>query len=240
MKKVLLIIGVVVLIFVGVVGYNIVKDLEEEKLLKQEIVNLTNKDLAKDDFSIEVKTKGDYAYIEESIKKYYKELSDNVKKTNELMLDDELINVLSPSNLASEDKSFSRSYKKVTNAKEEMHKVLDSLIELCTEEKILSLIDKDKVDSYYYDLYKDLMYTEEDLKDMEQTKKSAELLSESLDDFFDKMLEMLDFLKETHGKWYIEDNMLYFLNDNHVTEYNNLYKDLQKLAEDISKLEGTI
>ncbi len=239
-KKIAWIVGIIVVIVVAVIAYMVVSDSKQEELLKQEIVNLSNKDLAKDDFSIEVKTKGDYAYIEESIKKYYKELSDNVKKSNELMSDEDLINILSPSNLAQEDETMDASYQKVTQAKVQMQQVLQNMMDLCTEEKILSLIDKEKVDSYYYDLYKELMYTEEDLKELEETRKSAENLANTLDDFFDKVLEILDFLQDNYGDWYVEDDQLYLLTDEQVEQYNQLYEELQDLASELETLGTTI
>ena len=239
-KKIGIIIGAIIIIIVALFAYLIAKDFKQEEILKQEIVNLTNKDLATDDFKFEVKTSGDYAYIEESIKKYYQELSNLVKRTNILMQNEDLTNVLSTANLAQEDENLSKSFETVTKAKSEMKKILDNMIELCTEEKILSLIDKDKVDSYYYELYKELMYTEEDLKELESLKKEVEELSTALDNFWNKVLEMLDFLKVNRDGWFIEEGQLYFKQNSHVETYNRLFQELQSLASKMENAEWTI
>ena len=77
-RKILIGIGILFLVFVLFIFYLVFQDLRQEDVLKQEIVNVSNLDLARDDYKIVVKTKGDYAYVEEAIKKYYKELSDYV------------------------------------------------------------------------------------------------------------------------------------------------------------------
>ena len=68
-KTVFIITGILFAIFGFIIGYSVVKDLEQEELLKQEIINYSNKNIATDNFEITVKTKGDYAYVEEAIKK---------------------------------------------------------------------------------------------------------------------------------------------------------------------------
>lgn len=239
-KKIGIIIGALIVVIVALFGYLVAQDLKQEDLLKQEIINLTNKNLSTDDFTIEVKTTGDYGYIEESIKKYYQELSNNVKRVNVVMQNQDLINVLSTANLEQEDEALSKSFETVTSTKNEMKEILNSMMELCTEEKILSLIDKDKVDSYYYDLYKELMYTEEDLKELEETKKEVESLSIALDQFLDKVLEMLEFLKVNTTEWFIEEGQLYFKQNSHVETYNRLYQELQSLASEMENANWTI
>lgn len=239
-KKIGIIIGIIVIIIVALFAYLVAKDLKQEDILKQEIVNLTNKNLSTDDFTIEVKTTGDYAYIEESIKKYYQELSNNVKRVNVLMQNEDLINVLSTTNLEQEDETLSKSFETVTTTKNEMKEILKNMMELCTEEKILSLIDKDKVDSYYYDLYKELMYTEEDLKELQETKNEVENLSNALDKFLDKVLEMLEFLKVNRTDWFIEEGGLYFKQNSHVETYNRLFQELQTLASEMENAQWTI
>lgn len=239
-KKIGIISGIIIIVIVALFAYLIAKDLKQEDILKQEIVNLTNKNLATDDFKVEVKTKGDYAYIEESIKKYYQELSNLVKRTNILMQNEDLTNVLSTKNLEQEDENLTKSFETVTKTKNEMKQILNNMIELCTEEKILSLIDKDKVDSYYYDLYKELMYTEEDLKELQTLKKEVEGLSTALDNFLNKVLEMLEFLKVNKTKWFIENDELYFKQNSYVETYNKFLQELQTLAGEMEDAEWTI
>ena len=78
-KKVLLVIGIIIVVFAVIIGYFVYKDLKQEEVLKQEVITLSNKDLLNDNYDIEIKTTGEYAYVENAVKKFYKELSDNVK-----------------------------------------------------------------------------------------------------------------------------------------------------------------
>ena len=65
-KKILIFIGVIVLIVVALVAYTVVSDLKQEEVLKQEIVNVSNKDILKDNFDVEVKTDSVKSFMENS------------------------------------------------------------------------------------------------------------------------------------------------------------------------------
>ena len=110
-KKVFLFIGGIILIIVIFFAYLVVCDLQQEDLLKQEVINVSNKDLFKDDYRIEVKTTGDYAYIEEAVKKFYKELSDNVKIISDNFSNEELTTILAPATLEAERPNFEKQRK---------------------------------------------------------------------------------------------------------------------------------
>lgn len=94
LKRVIIIIGIILALFLALIMYEVINELQEEKVLKQEIINYSNKDLATDDFSITVKTSGDCAYVEEAVKRFYKELSDDVKTINLYLTNDKLNNIL--------------------------------------------------------------------------------------------------------------------------------------------------
>ena len=63
-KKVIVGIVITIVIILGLIFFTAFKELQEEDILKQEIVNYSNKDLATDDYSIKVKTTGDRAYVD--------------------------------------------------------------------------------------------------------------------------------------------------------------------------------
>ena len=70
LKKIIIGIIIAVVIIIGLIFFIAFKELQEEDILKQEIINYSNKDLVKDDYPIEVKTTGDRAYVEEAVKKH--------------------------------------------------------------------------------------------------------------------------------------------------------------------------
>lgn len=231
-KNILIFIGALIVIFVAVVGYLVVEDLKQEDILKKEIVNVSNKDLLTDNFDVEVKTTGDYAYIEEAVKTYYKELSDSIKVLYDYLTDDELIQILSADNLQADGPKFEKSYQILREAKDNSNAALETIVNLCKEDTIKSLIDKEKVDDYSYDLYLDLMYTEEDLKEMAETGKEMQTLSDNLNIFLGKVEAMIKMLENNSDSWYIEDGQLYFETDALVNQYNALHKDLNDFAQE--------
>lgn len=229
-KNILLIIGAIIVICIAAIAYLVVIDLKQEDLLKKEIVNISNKDLLTDNYDIEVKTTGDYAYVEEAVKKFYKELSDSVKTMNFYLNDEELTNILSAENLAADGPHFQKSYQILEETRKNSTEAIKKIANLCEEETIKNLIDKDKVDVYYYELYQKLMYTKEDLEDFAETKQEMQTLSENLNIFLDQVKGMLNMLENNSSSWVIENGQLYFDTDELVAEYNTLYSELNQFV----------
>ena len=63
------------------------------------------------------------------------------------------------------------------------------------------MLDKEKVDEYYIDLYKKLMYTENDLENLKRTKEKTDEIADNLDLFINKVHETLEFLKINKESW---------------------------------------
>ena len=229
-KKILIAIGILLLLLAAAIGYAVYKDLKQEEVLKQEVLKLSNKDLLNDNFGIEIKTTGDYAYVENAIKKFYKELSDNVRILKYTLEDDNLINILSVDNLEKDRPHFLSSHQTITTVKTNTTKATNKIKQLCEEEYIKNLLDKDKVSDYYIDFYKKIMYTEQDLKTLAETKEEMEEFSNNLNLFLDKIEEILNMLEKNNSSWKIEDNQIYFQTNEQVDEYNKLYKELKDIA----------
>ena len=235
LKKILIILGVIIALIVAIIIYFVVTDLKQEEVLKQEIVNLTNRDLSEGNFDVIIKTTGDYAYVEEAIKKYYKELSDNIKEINKYSNDEELTNILSVNNLQNDRNGFIKSRRIIKDAKTKIVGSIENISHLCDEETIKNLLDKEKVDEYYINLYNKLMYTKDDLKELKETKEEMEKTSKYLTEFLDKVEEILNFLDKNNNSWFIENEQLYLKESNLVEEYNKLYRELQAMVDSYEK-----
>lgn len=234
-RKILLGIGILFLVFVLFIFYLVFQDLRQEDILKQEIVNVSNLDLARDDYKIFVKTKGDYAYVEEAIKKYYKELSDYVKLLNRYSQMDGISDILSVNSLELERPYFKESHKKILEEKKNTVDSIRKIANLCDEGTIKGLISREKVDDYYYDLFLEMMYTEDDLKEFSALKDEMQQLADDLEKFLDKMDETLNFLEKNNDSWFTEGNLIYFNTDVLVQEYNSLYSELGDLSDKLSQ-----
>lgn len=238
LKKVILVVVAIVIVFAGVIIYMVVKDLQQEELLKQEIVNYSNKNLQTDEFPIIVKTTGDYAYVEEAVKKYYKNLSDNVKKINSSLKNDKLLTVLSPNSLQKDRPAYASSHEILKSTKDKVNEALKNIEELCDEKTIKNLIDKEKLDDgkYYYDLYLKFMYTEKDKADLAKTKESMEEVSKVFNEYLDKADEILNFLQANDSVVEYNGGAVYFSSTSKLEEYNKLVSDLQDIASGMNNI----
>ena len=241
-KKIIIGIVIVVVIIIGLIFFMAFKELQEEDILKQEIINYSNKDLSKDNYPIEVKTTGDRAYVEEAVKKYYKSLSDSVKIINSLLNDEKLTNILTINSLRNDSPNYTKSHTLISDTKSKVTKELENISRLCEEDTIKNLIDKEKLSDseYYYDFYLKLMYTKKDLENFKSTKKEMETLSNKLNEFLNKVDEILTFL-ETNAN-YIEytDTDIYISDNNILNKYNNLIEELKLMANNMANKENDV
>jgi len=231
-KIVLLVIGILLATIIGLIAIFVIKDFQQEAILKKEIEIYANKDLVSDNFQIEIKTKGDYAYVEEAIKKYYKNLSDNVKEVNSYLNREEFTQILSNENIVKDHPDFTLSHATIQNVKEKMKVLLGNIEKLCDESTIKSLIDKEKLSDkeYYYDLYLDLMYSKDDLKELQELKNKMKDLSVTLNEFLDKMDEMLTYLQVNNSKIQYNEKAFFFTTEETLAGYKKLIVELQTIA----------
>lgn len=241
-KNIIISIVIVVVIIIGLIFFTAFKELQEEDILKQEIINYSNKDLSKDNYPIKVKTTGDRAYVEEAVKKYYKSLSDSVKIINSLLNDEKLTNILTINSLRNDSPNYTKSHTLISDTKSKVTKELENISRLCEEDTIKNLIDKEKLSDseYYYDFYLKLMYTKKDLENFKSTKKEMETLSNKLNEFLNKVDEILTFL-ETNAN-YIEytDTDIYISDNNILNKYNNLIEELKIMANNMANKENDV
>lgn len=238
LKKVILAVVVIVVAFAAMIIYFVSKDLKQEELLKQEIVNYSNKNLQTDEFPIVVKTTGDYAYVEEAVKKYYKNLSDNVKALNSYLKNDKLLTVLSPNSLKDDRPAYASSHEVIKSTKDKVNEALKNIDELCDEKTIKSLIDKEKLDDgeYYYDLYLKFMYTKKDKEELDKTRKSMEEVSKAFNEYLDKADEILTFLQANDSVIEYKGNGVYFSSNSQLEQYNKLVTELQDIANSMNNI----
>ena len=228
LKKAIIIFLILIAIFISLITFLAIKELKEEDILKQEIINFSNKDLITDTYKIEVKTTGDRAYIEETVKKYYKKLSDNIKKYTKALSNEDLINILSIENLKEDRKDYLKSHQIINNTKNIINESLNNIINLCQEDTIKELIDKDKLQDseYYYDFYLDLMYTKKDIEKLKETKEKIKSINVYLIEYLNKIEELLKFLSIKDSVIDYTDTNIIFENQEDLNIYNKYLDEL--------------
>lgn len=205
---------------------------EQVSLLNKEVELLLDKNMLNDEYNIELKTSGNYALVEEGIKSYYKELSDNIRVIYSYLNDSKLITILSASNINSDGPEFIESYNILAETRNNTNTAINNIIDLCSEEKIKSYVKKKDVGKYYYDLYLSIMLNEDDLDMLSSTKSEMKELNDNFITFLDKVEAIFNMLKNNSDYWYIENNQLYFEKNELVSEYNNLYNDLNNFVKE--------
>ena len=220
------------IILVVTCGFIIISNLSQKDILQKEIKAVSKKDLLTDQYDIEITTTGDYAYVEEVIKNYYKELSTSVKIINNYLSDEALIKILSVENIKKDGPIFSNSNDLLTTTRENLDNAMKTIINLCDKKNVKELINKKEVNKHTYNLYLEIMYNEKDLEVLSKTKDDMQVINDDLNLFLDKVETMINMLKDNSKNWYVKDNQLYFKKDNLVKEYNSLYDDLNKYVKE--------
>lgn len=229
----LVIFGVVLVTIIGAVGYIVYGDLKQEDLLKKEVITLSNKELASDDFSINIVTKGDYVYVEEAIKKYYLQLSDDVKKLSGVLNDEKLIQILSIDNIVLERPNFVNSISLIDSTINSVNEMMNDIANLCDEKTILSFLNKESIDDSYIKFYKEIMLDSNNIDSLNVTKSQISEFSLILEDYLNIVKNILILLRDNNNSWDVYDNQIYFITSDLLNSYNSLYQELMMKNDEI-------
>ena len=208
----------------------LITDLNQESKLKDELnyldslVNVENIDLDKiDEILNRTVTKDDYQVVEKAYKSYLSDSFDNIVTITNIINDEQLTNVLTVENYQEDGPDFVVSKEYLETSKEVLINSKTNYYSLLSEEKAMSYIDTEGLDSYYIDLYKDEL-----LGDIE-TESADQTIANSIDDIIniiDISLEALNFLSENKESWIIQNNQIVFDNQDLTDEYNRIIDKL--------------
>lgn len=229
-KKFFITIGVVVALIAVLIAIFAVKDLRQEKTLRDEISSiqeLTDSEQIDMDAVNEklerTVTTGDYAKVEKTVKNYMADNINNAITIAEALNDEVLTSALTAENYMSDGPDFVKTKlllsdmeKRLTNAKEEVKR-------LSEDETVMSYL-KDKEDSYYVDLYKEIMGEEE------TSSEDASEIEQSIDEVLDMITveqKVIGFLSENKGQWTVQDGAIAFSDDALNNQYNQLLLELE-------------
>ncbi len=221
---------IAVIAFLVVIGailvYMLITDLKQEDILREEVSTLVDKDITKDRYNSSIKTRGDYAVVEEAIKSYLDEYSVTFQEVLDIMDDKELVNMLSAENYSSDGPDFAKSKKYLSDTKTKFNKALDRLSTMTSSEEIMKNIEEKKLDTYYTDLYKELMLNGIAENDFTSAKTDLEAASASINNLLNTEEEVINLLVANKGKWKIQDNKIVFDEVAILNQYNELIKKI--------------
>lgn len=233
-KKVLIPVIIIVAILLCVLGYFTyfyMHRAEQEALLVTQASTLGNLNLLTDEVDMSITTTGDYAIVESAMKTCLKDYSDlclDLENFNENSGIDKLI---TSETYQTDGPEFTNTKNTLNQYQTELNKKIGNLIEKCNKDSIMEYIQKENLDSYYTNLYEKLMFDDDTIKSLEDAKSHMQTAKDYINDLFDSMLNIFDYLSANKSKWFAQNGQLYFYDNNTLAEYNNLIDDLnQKIS----------
>lgn len=211
------------------VGYLVIRDKTNLANLNKEVKEINKLDITKDNFNRRIKTSGDYALVERTIKNYLNDYSKGVQEVKNTMTDSQLTKILSYDNYTSDGFEFVESFKYLSSEKESFNKEIDSLIEKSNKKSMEKYINKKIKDKYYNNLCTELMITEERIESLEETKKTLEEIKSKVNNIIDTSSEVLNLLKDNKDDCVLEDGQIKFKSKPVYDKYNEL---INKIKED--------
>lgn len=229
-KKIFFItIGIILcLIFGGIIF--VVRDLRQEKTLRDEIASI--QELAgSEQMDIDavneklghIVTTGDYAKVEKAVKNYMADNFNNAITIAEALNDEVLTNALTAENYMSDGPDFVKTKLLLSDLQKRLTKAKEEQKRLSTNETVMSYL-KDKEDSYYVNLYKEIIGEEE------SASENAIEIEQSIDEVLDMVAveqSVIDFLSENKGQWTVQDGIIAFSDEALNVQYNQLLLELE-------------
>jgi len=210
------------------VGYLVIRDKTNLTNLEKEVKEINKLDITKDKFNRRIKTSGDYALVEKTIKNYLNNYSKGVQEVKGTMNDTKLTKVLSFDNYSTDGFEFVESFKYLNSTKESFNKEIDLLIKKSDKEYIEKYIDKKIKDNYYNNLCNELMITKERTKSFEETKKTLEEIKSKVNKVIDTSTEVLNLLKDNKDDCVLEEGQIKFKSKAVFDKYNELINKIKE------------
>lgn len=205
-KIILIILGVLLLIFAGMVGIAIV----EEQKLDEIVADLINQE----EVDMTIKMNGTYGTIEKMIKIDYKKIYELSNKIATEYNNPIIEKCLSAKNYQSDGPLFTNTRKEFEELKEARKKITDKMLVIVSDKEAKKRIKEYKLDEFDAEVYNryvgQLRIYVNDLVDED----------EKLNDVLDNVIAVLDFLGENKEKWKIEGENIIFDNQDLLDKYN--------------------
>lgn len=225
-KKIIVIVAILALIIVGVIGYFATLDLKQGVILRKEVDTIGKSDITKDEIDMTIKTKGDYAVVEKTIKEYLNTYSINIKEAMNIMQDEKMAEILTADNYKNDGPEFTNSKEYISKTKTDFNEKINLLINMTSEEKMMQEIENKNLDNTFIELYRELMLGDKMEEDLKQMVKSLEEASTTINNILDTQQKVIDLLINNNGKWEVQGNQVQFSTQKLVNEYNNLISNL--------------
>ena len=221
-KKFLLVFGFIVLNMFMLVSFLVIRDATMENELKNEMEYLSKLDITKDRYNKKTVTRGKYAVVEKSIKKYLDDYHLELQEVLKLINDKELTTILSYDNYSTDGPEFTKSLEYLKTSKETFNKKVDDLINKFGDEEIKNNIYKSTKEEYYVNLYDKLMLSSNMRSNYNSTIELLKSTKSRMNNVYDTSIEVLNCLVLYKDDWVVEDGEIKFKTQDLYNYYNEL------------------
>ena len=226
-RKIIIVIVVVVLVIVATITFFVIKDLQQEKSLRKEIDEIQKEmvdfeQIDVDKISKKLKatvTTGDYAKIEKAIKIYMADNLNTMLTISEALNDEVIPNALTAENYQNDGPDFVKTRKILKNTQDKLSASKETMIILSKDDTVMSYL-KNVDDSYYIDLYKEMVGEESSVDDIKKNIDDIVNLIQS-------QQNVLEFLSENKNMWNVQNGKIQFDDDILLNQYNQLLLAVQ-------------
>jgi len=238
-KNICLILGVL-LVIIAICGSLFEQFyLKEANKLEEELTLLTN-EIEKENISYQriyhytdrTITNGTMKQIELSTKNYIRDLTKEVELLENIIQEQKWKNLLTKENIASDGPLFLNSQDYIKQKRDNLSQRKKNILKLLTKEGFLSYYEKEK--GLLYNIY--LKEIEKEVEDTFMTEnESIEESLQLLDEYFILLSNTMSFLTENKNNWQLEDDYIYFSEDELAQKYENFLHMQENLAIEITE-----
>ena len=219
--------------FLAIVGYYVYDGLKTEKMLDDEfskIEYIINRDgISNNTLDIMLNnyvSDGEYLQVEMAIKNYFKDFLNECRRLEDLYTNYELNRVLYLDNFDEDAPYFETSKKIITDAQVDFTSIQKNLTDYFSKEKIMSYINDYDLSWYYVDYYENMTIDENIIdENKEEIDSSIEYVLAVLNAYNN----YFTFLSDNANYWSIDEEYIYFDNDDLLEEYNHLLDIIENI-----------
>lgn len=231
-----LIIAIIAVVLAIIIGISLFVAYHSSQfaLLVSETNKITSMEMLKADGTVdqdakidmEIKTKGSYAVVEQTLKEYLNETLETSKKAPEIIKTEDIEKLMSFENIKNDGPEFTQTKAKIAEMRKAGEEYIEQLLSLCEKERFLTVIDDKDISDYYKEIYKKLAVDEETEKELNETKEKGEKAKKQITASFDYIENIFNFLSEHKSDWTIMGNQIMFYNQSVLNQYQQIVSNV--------------
>ena len=219
-KKFFLIFLFIILDMFLLVGFLVIRDATMLHELKKEVYVLSTMDIQRERFDRPLKSKGNYAIVEKTIKDYLDDYASFIQEDlSYILLDSRLSTILSYENYKTDGPEFSESLSFLKETRDSFNDKVNALIVNLDDDNIKNIIYEKTNDPYYQDLYNQLILQPSFENSFEETKDYLLNMKIKVNNTLDVSKDVLNFLIQNKDSWKLEEGEIRFLTQDLYNQY---------------------